>query len=268
MINDTEKKNGKKGRNVFILLGACAFSLALGVIAQVTTDKEDPLSQAGTSQMPASSQTIETVPQDVERSSEQVGWTPDEFASLADSIFEDESNFADEMFGNTQEDATQTLAVDGKPVDGKPVDGPAPVQKEYMLPAGTDIVKDFSMGIPVFSDTMNDWRTHNGVDFGGTEGDSVLAAADATVTAVYEDTSWGGVIELDFGNGATAKYCGLQFDSITLSVGDTVKQGETVGVLGKIPVEAKEGCHLHYEMSMDGVIVDPLEAMGRGGTED
>ncbi len=263
MINDTEKKNGNNRRNAFILLGACAFALTLGVLAQVTTDKEDPLSQAGTSNVPSSSQTVETIPQDTERTTAKVGWTPDEFASLADSIFEEESSFADAVFGNTTEDATETFAVDGKPVDG-----PASVKKEYMLPAGTDIVKDFSMGIPVFSDTMNDWRTHNGVDFGGNEGDSVLAAADATVTAVYEDTSWGGVIELDFGNGATAKYCGLQFDSITLAVGDTVKQGDTVGVLGKLPVEAKEGCHLHYEMRVDGVIADPLEVMGRGGTEE
>ncbi|MBQ3518240.1 MAG: M23 family metallopeptidase [Clostridia bacterium] len=263
MINDTEKKNGKNRRNAFILLGACAFALALGAIAQVATDKEDPLAQMGTSQDPATSHAIETVPQDVEKSTANVGWTPDEFASLADSIFEEESSFADAVFGNTTEDATQTVAVDGKPVDG-----PASVKKEYMLPAGTDIVKDFSMGIPVFSDTMNDWRTHNGVDFGGKEGDSVVAAADATVTAVYEDASWGGVIELDFGNGATAKYCGLQFDSITLAVGDTVKQGETVGVLGKIPVEAKEGCHLHYEMRMNGEIADPLEVMGRGGTDE
>ena len=76
------------------------------------------------------------------------------------------------------------------------------------------------------------------------------------------------MLELDFGNGATAKYCGLQFDSITLSVGDSVKQGDTVGVLGKIPVEAKDDCHLHYEMRINGEIVDPLEAMGRGGTEE
>ncbi len=261
MINDTEKKNGKNRRNAFILLGACAFAIGVGVLAQVTTNKSNPLTQAGTSNEPTTSQVLESIPQDVEKTTANVGWTPDEFASLADAIFEEESSFADAVFGNTTEQASQTVAVDGKPVDGK-------ASMQYMLPAGTDIVKDFSMGVPVFSDTMSDWRTHNGVDFGADEGDSVIAAADATVTAVYEDTSWGGVVELDFGNGATAKYCGLRFDSITLAVGDTVRQGDAVGVLGKIPVEAKEGCHLHYEMRVNGTIADPLEVMGRDGEDE
>lgn len=263
MINDTEKKKHNR-RNTFILAGACAFAIGLGVLAQVTTDARDPLAkQTETPSAP----TIETVPQEVERSTSNVGWTPDEFASLADAIYEQESSIADAVFDEPLENNTETVAVDGKPVDGKPVDG-AVAQKEYLLPVGTEMGKDFSMGIPVFSDTMQDWRTHNGVDFVGNEGDSVLAAADATVTAVYEDASWGGVLELDFGSGATAKYCGLQFDSITLSVGDSVKQGDVVGTLGKIPVEAKDSCHLHYEMRIDGNIVDPLEAMGRGGTEE
>lgn len=263
MINDTEKKNGKKSRNTFILLGAFAFALTLGVLAQVTQTNDPPSLQSGTTHSAASTQTMDTVPQEVERSSEQVGWTPDEFASLADAIFEEESSVADAMFGKDAQEETQSLAVDGKPADG-----PAVVQPEYKLPAGTDIVKDFSMGIPVFSDTMNDWRTHNGVDFGGEKGDAVLASADASVTAVYEDPSWGGVVELDFGNGTTAKYCGLQFDAITLAVGDAVAKGDTVGVLGEIPVEAKEGCHLHYEMRVNGDIADPLEVMGRGGADE
>ncbi len=261
MINDTEKKNNHNRRNTFILLSACAFAIGLGVVAQVVSEPTDPIAQQSATEPDS---VVEIMPQEVEKTTEQVGYTPEEFASLADAIYEQESSLADSVFDGIGENSTETVAVDGKPVDGKPTAG----QQDYLLPVGTEMGKDFSMGIPVFSDTMSDWRTHNGVDFVGKEGDSVLAAADATVTAVYEDTSWGGVLELDFGNGATAKYCGLQFDSITLSVGDTVKQGDTVGVLGKIPVEEKDDCHLHYEMRINGEIVDPLEAMGRGGTEE
>ena len=272
MINDTEKSKSRKRRDAAILCGACAFAIGLGALAQVLTVSDDPLAQPTKLQEAAQTQAINTMPQDVERSTENVGWTPDEFASLADEIFEDASKQADAAFGG-EEESTESVAVDGKavdgmPVDGKPKDASASAQQTYVLPMGTDIVKDFSMGVPVFSATMEDWRTHNGVDFGGKAGDLVMSAAAGTVTAVYEDASWGGVVELDFGNGVTAKYCGLQFDSIPLAVGDSVLQGEEVGALGVIPIEKTDGEHLHYEMRVNGVIADPLETMGRGGSDE
>lgn len=262
MINDTEKKNNNKRRNTAILLGACVFALVFGAFAQIATTSDDPLaeqSHSTTSQTPA----LDTIPMEVEKTTEYAGWTPDEFASVADAIFEEQSSIADAAFDANDEPTTQAVAVDGKPVDGA-VRPP----KEYLLPGSTQIVKDFSMGIPVFSDTMNDWRTHNGVDFGGNEGDPVLAVADAVVTDVYEDVSWGGVVELDFGGGVTARYCGLQHDSIEAAVGDQVKQGDILGVLGSVPVESEDGCHLHYEMRVDGAVADPLEVLGRGGEDE
>ncbi len=260
MINDTEKKKNQKSRSFGILLGACVFALALGAFTQVITQTDDPLQQVQ-EQASESAEALDTVPQQVQTSEQNVGWTPQEFASLADSIFEEESQKADAVF----EDLTEQQA---EAADATPVDGPVSVQQEYLLPCGTDIVNDFSMGIPVFSDTMQDWRTHNGVDFGGNEGDPVIAIADAKVLSVSEDASWGGVVELDLGNGVTAKYAGLQFDSVSLSAGDQVAGGDVIGTLGKTPVEEKQGCHLHFEMRVNGEIADPIELLGRGGEDE
>lgn len=266
MINDTEKKKFKKNRNVGILIGACAFSLALGAIAQVTTKMSDPLASAPQTDVSDSTPALDSIPQSVTLTTEPAGWTPQEFASLADSFYEEASRDADAVFEQGTTAAGETLAVDGKPKDEQ-ADAKPSQPIDYTLPAGTDILKDFSMGVPVFSSTMEDWRTHNGVDFVCSEGDPVLAAADAVVTAVYEDVAWGGVVELDFENGTSARYCGLQTDSIALQVGDRVNGGDSLGTIGMIPVEADDGCHLHYEMRVNGNITDPLEAMGRGGEE-
>ena len=73
---------------------------------------------------------------------------------------------------------------------------------------------------------------------------------------------WGIVVEIDHGNTMTAKYCGFQ-SGTTVKKGDTVKKGGTLGQLGIIPIEQADTPHLHLEITVNGVIVDPLAAMNR-----
>lgn len=51
-----------------------------------------------------------------------------------------------------------------------------PYSGDFALPMGSDIIKDYSNGEMVRSKTMGDWRIHNGVDFGGSAGNDVVAA--------------------------------------------------------------------------------------------
>ncbi|MBQ3499488.1 MAG: M23 family metallopeptidase [Clostridia bacterium] len=137
-----------------------------------------------------------------------------------------------------------------------------PFTGSFALPMGTEILKDYSKGEMVSSKTMGDWRVHNGIDFTGTESDNVFAIQSGKVTDVYDDPMWGVVIEIDHGNTMTAKYCGFK-SGTTVKKGDTVKKGGTLGQLGIIPVEQADKPHLHLEITVNGVIVDPLAAMNR-----
>ena len=130
------------------------------------------------------------------------------------------------------------------------------------LPLGTDILKDYSHGEMVSSKTMGDWRVHNGIDFTGGKNSQVLAIQSGTVKAVYTDEMWGTVVEIDHGNTMTAKYCGLK-SGTTPKKGETVKNGQEIGELASIPVEAADGLHLHLEITVNGSTVDPLAAMNR-----
>ena len=114
---------------------------------------------------------------------------------------------------------------------------------------------------------MGDWRSHNGVDFGGSAGNDVVAAGDGTVTAVYDDSFWGTVVERDHGNGMTARYCGLKSGSC-LPEGSEVKKYDKIGSLGHIPVEISDEDHLHLEVLIDGETVDPLKALNKVGAAD
>lgn len=154
------------------------------------------------------------------------------------------------------------------PVTGVPYTEPQtqtePVTEEtppqYVLPMGSFITKDYSGDAVVYSNTMQDWRVHTGVDFGDNRGQSVLAIADGTVTDVREDALWGVVLTVDHGGGIIARYCGLEKGS-TPEVDTEVEQGVVIGRLGEIPVESKDGPHLHLEIRRNGVRIDPWKLL-------
>jgi len=142
-----------------------------------------------------------------------------------------------------------------------------PFSGNFALPMGTDIIKDYSNGEMVESKTMGDWRVHNGVDFGGSAGNDVVAVSKGKVTKVSDDSFWGTVIEIDHGNGMTVRYCGMKNGS-TLPEGTEVEKYDKIGSLGHIPVEISEEDHLHLEVLVDGEYVDPLKALNKvGGNE-
>ncbi len=131
---------------------------------------------------------------------------------------------------------------------------------QYLLPMGSFITKDYSGDAVVYSNTMQDWRVHTGVDFGDNRGQSVLAIADGVVTDVREDVLWGVVLTIDHGGGIVARYCGLEKDSAP-EVGAEVEQGVVIGRLGEIPIESKDGPHLHLEIRKNGERIDPWKLL-------
>lgn len=138
-----------------------------------------------------------------------------------------------------------------------------PYKDYYCLPFGNQIIKDYSNMNPVYSKTLGDWRTHNGIDFSGEEGGAVVAISNGEVISIYDDALFGTCILIDHGNGVTAKYCGLNKDTLTVKENSSVNIEEVIGYLGEIPCEKQEGSHLHFEITHNGEIVEPLELMGK-----
>ncbi len=157
-----------------------------------------------------------------------------------------------------------TNVVDTRTTTTVPTEGvtttAAPMADLYVLPLTNEVKKAFSNGELVYSDTMQDWRVHNGVDFVGKEGAEVKAAANGTVTATYKDPLWGDVIELDHGFGIISRYCGVA--ARNRRVGDAVKVGEPIGVLTTVPCEAADGPHLHLEILSSGKPLDAVAVIG------
>lgn len=138
-----------------------------------------------------------------------------------------------------------------------------PYKDYYCLPFGNQIIKDYSNMNPVYSKTLGDWRTHNGIDFSGEAGGAVVAISYGEVISIYEDTLFGTCVLIDHGNGVTAKYCGLNKDTLNVKEHSSVNSEDIIGYLGEIPCEKQEGAHLHFEITHNGELVEPLELMGK-----
>lgn len=133
-----------------------------------------------------------------------------------------------------------------------------PYSGYFLLPLNSKISKDYSDGAPVFSETMGDWRAHSGIDISGNIGDNAIAVQDGTVKNAYSDDLWGEVVVIEHGSGLTAKYCGVKS---TVEKGEHVEQGQVIGTVVMIPVEAKDGVHVHLETEVSEKTVNPVKAL-------
>ena len=130
----------------------------------------------------------------------------------------------------------------------------------YVLPVSNTVAAAFSRE-PVHSETMGDWRTHNGTDFAAELGDEVMAITDGEVIAVEEDAFFGTVVRVRHGE-LTAAYCGVIPDE-GLAKGSKVKTGERLGTLTIVPCELLDGAHLHLELTENGNYLDPVAVINK-----
>ena len=147
-------------------------------------------------------------------------------------------------------------------------DQPAPddtqtnaLPSRFLLPVSGVMQKKHSAEVQVFSDTMGDYRVHLGIDIGTVAGASVSAMADGVISQIWEDVSMGQCIAVAHGGGAYTIYKNL---SATLpehvKVGTAVKAGDVIATVGESAmVEVCDEPHLHLEMTVNGLQVDPTD---------
>ncbi len=105
----------------------------------------------------------------------------------------------------------------------------------------------------------NTYFQNKGIDYADPEGEAfeVTAALSGTVTEAKKDSLLGYVVELNHGNDIVTHYNSLE--SIDVEVGDTVKQGDALGVAGLNLYNSEAGVHVHFQLRQDGVPVNPNE---------
>jgi murein DD-endopeptidase MepM/ murein hydrolase activator NlpD len=97
-------------------------------------------------------------------------------------------------------------------------------------------------------------RMHEGIDIGCAYGAPNRAAAAGTVIYASWMSGYGNLVVIDHGNGLSTAYA--HASSLAVTVGQSVAQGQTVSYVGA--TGHATGPHLHFEVRVNGVAVDPL----------
>ena len=153
-------------------------------------------------------------------------------------------------------------AIDGLDDETEPVIAPAEERApEFIMPVGGKVSASFSADMPVFSITMNDYRTHMGIDIDAPIGTEVRCCADGIVESVYDDDLSGRCVRIGHSSGYATVYRGLDPDSTaSLTVGGAISCGDVIAsVADGALFETAQSPHLHLEMYKDDAVVDPLE---------
>ena len=126
----------------------------------------------------------------------------------------------------------------------------------FAPPLTAPVLAPYSGDRLVKNETLGEWRTHNGVDWQAEAGEAVLSACDGSVSAIRFDPLWGTTVEIS-AQDYVLSYCGLG-SQLTVQLGDSVAQGETLGAVDSVPCEAASGSHLHFSVQQKGHYLDPL----------
>ena len=130
----------------------------------------------------------------------------------------------------------------------------AAVEIGYKMPLDNAVSVPFSNGTLIYSETMKDYRVHNGIDIEGADGEEVSAFSSGEVTKVYDDAIYGKTVIIDHGNDLLSYYHGVE---ATVSVGEKVETGQNIGNVSEVKCEVEDGSHIHFCIKKSGDFIDP-----------
>ena len=176
-----------------------------------------------------------------------------------------DDDLSKEMFSEEAEDDPEDLEEVEEPLEEveeveeeiEIIESEPRVRGTMSLPLEGEIVTEFTNDSLIYSETLDEWRTHLGLDIKASINTKVKAPMAGVIKSVYEDELWGKVIVIDHGDGLESKLANLGTtemvrEGLEIAKGDHIA---TVGKSAKIEILMEE--HLHFEVIKDGKNIDP-----------
>ena len=158
-------------------------------------------------------------------------------AQASKNSTDSKNSSANETSKNNSQDANKELAFQ-KPVDG-------------------EIIKEFAKDNLLFSQTLQEWTVHTGIDIKAEKTTVVKSAEAGTVKSIKNDPRYGLTIVVSHDNGFETVYSNLLTAEFVVE-GEKVDKGQSLGTVGNTAAfEVADDSHLHFEILKDSVQVDP-----------
>lgn len=133
----------------------------------------------------------------------------------------------------------------------------ATVELKFDRPVEGEVVRDFAVDNLIYSDTLQEWTTHTGIDIKAEKTTVVKSAEAGTVKSIKNDPRYGLTIIIEHANGFQTVYSNLLTSEFVVE-GEKVEKGQSLGTVGNTAAfEIADEPHLHFEIIKDNVQVDP-----------
>ena len=136
---------------------------------------------------------------------------------------------------------------------------PTETKKElsFEKPVEGEIVREFAQDSLIYSETLQEWTTHSGIDIQADKTTVVKAAEAGTVKSIKNDPRYGLTIVIEHDDNYQTIYSNLLTTEFVVE-GEKVEKGQSLGTVGNTAVfEVADEPHLHFEIWKDSLPVDP-----------
>lgn len=131
----------------------------------------------------------------------------------------------------------------------------------FERPVEGEIIKTYAKDNLVYSETLQEWTTHLGIDIKADKTTVVKAAEAGTVKTIKNDPRYGLTIIIEHDQGYQTVYANLLSSEFVIE-GEKVDKGQSIGTVGNTATfEIVDEPHLHFEILKDGVQIDPTTVM-------
>lgn len=163
---------------------------------------------------------------------------------------------------NENETKNNTIETNSKNTEKSQKDTDQKEEKiEFEAPIKGEILRGFAKDSLVFSNTLQEWVTHNGVDIKADKTSVVKSAANGTISAIKNDPRYGLTIIINHDNGYQTIYSNLLTAEFVVK-GEKVEKGQSIGTIGNsASFEIEDEYHLHFELLKDNEYLDPTQFM-------
>ena len=200
----------------------------------------------------------------IEDASTEFGKTVEESKNELNNVQETETK-KDDINTNTAISSNATK-IDDKNIVEEKIDVDEKNNKEekeedkeitFKAPVKGEIIRGYATENLVYSETLQEWIVHNGIDIKAEKTTVVAAVASGKVLAIKNDPRYGLTVIIEHKDGFKSVYSNLLTAEFVLE-GEEVVEGQTIGTVGTTAAfEISDDYHLHFELLQNDEYVDP-----------
>lgn len=267
--DNTQKKSVQDKIIMYSIIGVAALAIILVGLLMYSKQLSDEVEE-GTMTLEQMSNVNNQTNTNTESVSTEVGKSVEEAENEMNSTNNTNTNTSTNTTTNTKNNTNtssnttkQNTIKTTNATSSKTTEKKEETKKElsFQKPVDGEIMKGYAKDNLVYSETLQEWTTHLGIDIKAEKTTVVKAAEAGTVKSIKNDPRYGLTIVIEHNDGYETVYSNLLSSEFVVE-GEKVEKGQSIGTVGNTAAfEVADEPHLHFEILKDSIPIDPTTYM-------